>query len=88
MPPFNLGEPEAIAFSPDSQELCFTANTDKDEATSTNGDLFTVQVAGDGAPKRITTNPGDDWGPVYSPDGKWIAYRAQLTAGYESDPCG
>ena len=37
------------------------------------------------APKRITTNPGDDWGPAYSPDGKWIAYRAQLQPGYESD---
>ena len=29
--------------------------------------------------------PADDWGPVYSPDGKWIAYRAQFLAGYESD---
>ncbi len=85
VPPFSLEGPEAIAFSPDSRELCFTANTDKDEALSTNSDLFTVKVAGDGAPKRITTNPGADWGPVYSPDRKWIAYRAQLTAGYESD---
>jgi dipeptidyl aminopeptidase/acylaminoacyl peptidase len=85
VPPFNLGEPEAIAFSPDSRELCFTANTDKDEATSTNGDLFTVPVTGEGAPKRITSNPGNDWGPAYSPDGSWIAYRAQLQPGYESD---
>jgi dipeptidyl aminopeptidase/acylaminoacyl peptidase len=84
-PPFSLDGAEAIAFSPDSQELCFTANTDKDEATSTNGDLFTVAVSGASAPKRITTNPGDDWGPVYSPDGKSIAYRAQLLGGYESD---
>lgn len=85
VPPFNLGEPEAIAFSPDSKELAFTANTDKDEATSTNGDVFTVPVDGSSAPKRITTNPGDDWGPIYSPDGKWIAYRAQFQPGYESD---
>ncbi|HTS11236.1 MAG TPA: S9 family peptidase [Candidatus Limnocylindrales bacterium] len=85
VPPFNLGEPEAIAFSPDSQELCFTANTDKDEALSTNGDLFTVPVSGASEPKRITTNPADDWGPQYSPDGKWIAYRAQKQPGYESD---
>lgn len=85
VPPFSLGEPEAIAFSPDSKELGFTANTDKDEATSTNGDVFTVPVSGESAPKRITTNPGDDWGPQYSPDGKWIAYRAQMQAGYESD---
>jgi dipeptidyl aminopeptidase/acylaminoacyl peptidase len=85
VPPFNLGDPEAIAFSPDSQELCFTANTDKDEALSTNGDLFTVPVTGASEPKRITTNPANDWGPVYSPDGKWIAYRAQMQPGYESD---
>src|ERR1700722_11570264 len=85
VPPFNEGAPEAIAFSPDGKELCFTANTDKDEALSTNGDLFTVDVAGAGEPKRITTNPGNDWGPAYSPDGKWIEYRGQLQGGYEAD---
>jgi len=85
VPPFSLGDPEAIAFSPDSRELAFTANTDKDEATSTNGDVFTVPVDGSSGPKRITANPGNDWGPIYSPDGKWIAYRAQFQPGYESD---
>lgn len=85
VPPFSLDGAEAIGFAPDSQEICFTANTDKNEATSTNGDLFTVPAGGTAPPKRITTNPGDDWGPAYSPDGKWIAYRAQLQAGYESD---
>ncbi|HTP44509.1 MAG TPA: S9 family peptidase, partial [Candidatus Acidoferrum sp.] len=78
-------DPEAIAFSPDSGEICFTANTDADAALSTNGDLFTVPVAGGAAPKRITTNPGNDWGPTYSPDGRWIAYRSQTHAGWESD---
>ena len=85
VPPFNLGAPEPIAFSPDSRELCFTANTDKDEALSTNGDLFIVPVSGAGEPKRITTNPANDWGPVYSPNGMWIAYRAQMQPGEESD---
>jgi Tol biopolymer transport system component len=41
-------------------------------------------VAG-GEPKRITTQPGFDGYPVYSPDGRFIAYHAQLTAGYEAD---
>jgi len=85
VPPFNEGAPEAIAFSPDGKELAFTANADKDEALSTNGDLFTVEVSGASEPKRITTNPGNDWGPAYSPDGKWIAYRAQFQGGYEAD---
>ena len=85
VPPFNLGEPEPVSFSPDSRELCFTANTDKDEAYSTNGDLFTVAADGSSQPQRITSNPANDWGGVYSPDGKWIAYRAQMQPGYESD---
>ncbi len=85
VPPFNTGAPEAIAFSPDSRELCFTANTARDEAVSTNGDLFTVPVSGAFAPTRITLNPANDWGPVYSPNGMWIAYRAQMQPGYESD---
>jgi dipeptidyl aminopeptidase/acylaminoacyl peptidase len=64
--------------------MCFTAVIDKMEAVSTNADLFIVPVAG-GAAKRITTQPGFDGNPVYSPDGNYIAYHAQLTAEYESD---
>ncbi|HWZ98606.1 MAG TPA: S9 family peptidase [Candidatus Dormibacteraeota bacterium] len=84
VPPDQRGEANDINFSPDSKEICFTAVTDKVEATSTNGDLFVVAVSG-GEAKRITTQPGFDGNPVYSPDGKYIAYHAQLTAGYESD---
>jgi dipeptidyl aminopeptidase/acylaminoacyl peptidase len=84
VPPDQRGEETDINFSPDSKEICFTAVTDKVEATSTNGDLFIAPVSG-GEPKRITTQPGFDGNPVYSPDGKYIAYHAQLTAGYEAD---
>ena len=84
VPPDQRGDVNDFSFSPDSQELCFTAVTDKVEATSTNGDLFLISASG-GETKRITTNPGFDGNPVYSPDGRYIAYHAQLTAGYESD---
>ena len=84
IPPDQRGEESDINFSPDSKEICFTAVTDKVEATSTNGDLFVVAVSG-GEPKRITTQPGFDGNPAYSPDGKYVAYHAQLTAGYEAD---
>ena len=84
VPPDQRGGPDDINFSPDSKEICFTAVTDKVEAISTNGDLFLVPVAG-GEAKRITTNPAFDGNPVYSPDGRFIAYHAQLTPGYESD---
>ena len=84
VPPDERGDAADIAFSPDSKELCFTAITDRPEATTTNGDLFTVSLTG-GEPRRITTNPGFDGHPIYSPDGRSIAYHAQLVAGYESD---
>src|SRR3984893_5887918 len=70
VPPDERGGPGDINFSPDGTEICFTAATDKMEAISTNGDLFLVPVAGGAEPKRITTNPGFDGNPVYSPDGK------------------
>ncbi|MGB7729982.1 MAG: S9 family peptidase [Candidatus Acidiferrum sp.] len=84
VPPEERSGPGDFNFSPDSKEICYTAVTDKVEAISTNGDLFTVPVAG-GESKRITTQPGFDGNPVYSPDGRYIAYHAQLTAAYESD---
>jgi dipeptidyl aminopeptidase/acylaminoacyl peptidase len=84
VPPDERGGPGDINFSPDSKEICFTAVTDKMEAISTNGDLFTVPVTG-GEIKRITTQKGFDGEPVYSPDGKYIAYHAQLAPEYEAD---
>lgn len=84
VPPDERGDANDFSFSPDSRELCFTAVTDRPEAISTNGDLFIVPAAG-GEPKRITTNPGFDGHPVYSPDGRFIAYHSQKAAEYESD---
>ncbi len=84
VPPFSLGGPEGYTFSPDSTQVTYVGNTDTDLATSTNSDLFTVPVGG-GPAQRITNNPGADEGPVYSPDGRYLAYRTQTRAGYESD---
>ena len=84
-PPFSLGGPTDYAFSPDSRELAFARNTERVGATSTNNDIFTVPVAG-GEARRITgDNKGSDQSPQYSPDGRYIAYRSQMTAGFESD---
>jgi dipeptidyl aminopeptidase/acylaminoacyl peptidase len=84
-PEFSLGGQDEYAFSPDGQEICYTSNHDKVEAASTNNDLWIVPVNG-GAAKNITAdNPASDSTPLYSPDGKYIAYRAQQRPGYESD---
>ncbi|HVG18677.1 MAG TPA: S9 family peptidase, partial [Blastocatellia bacterium] len=73
------------SFSPDSKELAFARNTDRDQATSTNSDIFIVPLAG-GEPRRITgANKAGDHSPLYSPDGRHIAYRAQRRPGFEAD---
>ena len=84
-PVFSLGGQDDYAFSPDGQEVCYASNHDKVEATSTNNDLWIVPVGG-GTAKNITSdNPASDSTPLYSPDGNYIAYRAQKRPGYESD---
>ena len=84
-PPFSLGGPTNYAFSPDSTKLAFVSNRDKVEATSTNSDIFIVPVTG-GDPTRITaSNLAADEGPVFSPDGRYLAYRSQSRPGFESD---
>jgi dipeptidyl aminopeptidase/acylaminoacyl peptidase len=84
VPPFHLGGQDMYAISPDGQELAYTSNIDEVEATSTNNEIFVVPVSG-GAAKKISTSPGADTTPLYSPDGKYLAWRSQARAGFESD---
>jgi dipeptidyl aminopeptidase/acylaminoacyl peptidase len=92
IPPFSLGEPDGWDFSPDSKELAFEEKKVDDPALSTNVDIFTLRVFDDAGhpvpnaqPEKISTSPGGDFTPRYSRDGKWIAWRMQKRAGYESD---
>jgi dipeptidyl aminopeptidase/acylaminoacyl peptidase len=84
VPPFSLGGPDDYAVSPDGREVAFVRNDDPVEATSTNAELFVVPVGG-GPARKVSGHPGYDGGPRYSPDGKYLAFRAQMRAGYESD---
>jgi dipeptidyl aminopeptidase/acylaminoacyl peptidase len=84
VPPFSLGGQDMYAISPDGQEVAYTSNIDEVEATSTNNEIFTVPIAG-GTPREISTSPGADTTPLYSPDGKYLAWRSQARAGFEAD---
>lgn len=86
VPPFSLGGPDAYGFSPDSKEIAFTENLEPVPAISTNADIFTLRLDDPNAkPVKISTSPGGDFSPAYSPDGRYIAFRSQARAGYESD---
>ena len=85
VPPAALGGDRDVDFSPDGKEICFAMNPDSVPAISTNNDLYVVSLP-DGAPVSITAaNHSNDNNPRYSPDGRYIAYRAQMTPGFESD---
>jgi dipeptidyl aminopeptidase/acylaminoacyl peptidase len=84
VPPFSLGGQDMYAISPDGQEVAYTCNIDEIEATSTNNEIFVVPISS-GAPKKISTSPGADTTPLYSPDGKYLAWRSQARGGFEAD---
>jgi len=85
-PGFELGGPLQYAFSPDSSELAVASNHDPEPASSTNTDVWVVDLkTPNAAPRNITAaNHGYDNSPQYSPDGRYIAYRTQATPAYES----
>jgi dipeptidyl aminopeptidase/acylaminoacyl peptidase len=87
-PPFSLGGPDDYAISPDSAEVAFAQNADPNPATGTNNEIYVEPITGlppGGARVKVSTSPGADNSPAYSPDGKYLAWRSQARAGYESD---
>ncbi|MGA2585936.1 MAG: S9 family peptidase [Candidatus Aminicenantales bacterium] len=85
-PPLDLGGNPDYAFAPDGNEIAFVRNVDPDlkHGIGTNNDVFVTSVKG-GEIRPITTSKANDNMPVYSPDGKTLAYRAMARPGYESD---
>ena len=76
---FDDSEP---TWSPDGKSLAFTSNRsapDPDATYDTNIWVVAANNSDKGAHlTQVTTNPGADGSPVWSPDGKWIAYVTQL----------
>ena len=82
-----FGDNHGFAFTPDGKTVIFSAKlAGKDEPWTTNFDLWRTPVDGSAAPVDLTAaNKGADEGPVVSPDGTRLAWRAQPRAGFESD---
>lgn len=82
------GGAEEWAFTPDGESIIFTArDVGHGEPWSTNFDLFQVALGG-GEIEKLTTSEAWDTHPVFSPDGKTLAYTAMKRPGFEADRFG
>ncbi|MDY7093624.1 MAG: S9 family peptidase [Acidobacteriota bacterium] len=82
-----FGDMGEVTFTPDGKSLVFSARTsDREEAWSTDFDLYQVPADGSAAPTNLTPDNGAViTHPVFSPDGKTLAYLAMRRPGFEAD---
>jgi dipeptidyl aminopeptidase/acylaminoacyl peptidase len=82
-----FGGDDDYTISPDGKYVVFSAKlAGKSEAWTTNFDLWLAPTDGSRPPQNLTAaNKAMDAAPLFSPDGKWLAYRAMKRPGFEAD---
>jgi dipeptidyl aminopeptidase/acylaminoacyl peptidase len=82
-----FGGLEQLAWSPDSKTVAYTCRKKqgKEYATSTNTDIYLYSLATGTTEDISAINKGYDVNPIFSPDGKSIAWSSMEHDGYESD---
>ena len=86
-PMMPFGGSEQIIWAPDGQSLVYVCKkkTGKDYAVSTNSELWHYDL-NTGETKNLTdAHEGYDNEPVFSKDGKWLAWLSMARDGFESD---
>jgi len=68
----SVDEPESPTFSPDARMIAFSA------LRGGTGDIYTVNLENNEV-VNLTTDDFADYGPIYSPDGKYLLYNARIS---------
>ncbi len=84
-PPIDLGSSHDFVPSPDGEELAFTSSPLKNKATSTNNDVYILNLKSGAIEDMTSKNLACDAAPRYSPDGKYISTLSMKRPGFESD---
>ena len=85
VPPPALGSLDDYNFSPDGNEVAYALNPEFTSAVSTNIEIYLLSLSSPNSPKLVSTSKGVDCQPVYSPNGRWLAWTSMKRAGFESD---
>ncbi len=81
-----FGGPEEYTFTPDGKSIVFAArDAGREEAWSTNFDLYLAPVDGESPTNLTADNKAWDTAPSFSPDGRTLAYLAMERPGFEAD---
>lgn len=86
-PMLPFGGMEQLAWSPDSKSIAYTCRKKKgmEYALSTNSDIYLYNIDTKETKNLTEGMMGYDTNPVFSPDGKYIAWQSMERDGYESD---
>ena len=66
----------APVWSPDGRHVAFVSNRTPEPDSNANTDVFLVAAKAGEQPRALTTSPGGDASPAFTPDGRFVVYEA------------